>query len=351
MKLIVQIPCYNEEATIARTIADIPREIQGIDEVQILIIDDGSTDATVQRALEAGADHVISFPANRGLAAAFRAGLEEAVRLGADIVVNTDADNQYKGSCIPDLIRPILEGKADMVVGVRPIETIEDFSWTKKRLQRLGSWVVRRLSKTDVADTTSGFRAYSRDAALRLTVVSSFTYTIETLIQAGRSGLKVAQVPIETNPQTRPSRLFRSVSSYIYRSVVTMLRVYAMYEPLRFFTAVGALIFLPGFLLGVRFLYYYFTGSGQGHVQSLILAAVLMLLGFQVAVLGVVADLIGSNRKIMQDILYHIRRALLWNGRWSPPEGERGSLSRAGQAAGGGPEGGDNAGRDRAEGS
>ena len=308
MKLIVQIPCLNEEQTIAQTLADIPRRVPGIGEVEVLIVDDGSTDNTVAVAREAGADHVLSFPRNRGLAAAFSAGLEECLRLGADVIVHTDADNQYRGECIPSLVQPILEGTADIVVGVRPIEDIRDFSWTKKRLQRLGSWVVRKVSNTDVADVTSGFRAYSREAALRLTVVSAFTYTLETLIQAGRSGLAVCQVPVKTNPQTRPSRLFNSIPGYLWRSVKTIFRIYAVYEPLRFFALVGALFFLPGLALAIRFLYYYITQGGQGHVQSLVLAAVLMMLGVQVAVLGVLADLIGANRKLIQDTMYRLRR-------------------------------------------
>jgi len=309
MKLIVQIPCYNEEQTIATTIADIPREAAGVDSVEVLIIDDGSTDATVDRAVEAGADHVIGFAQNRGLAAAFNAGLDEAVRLGADIVVNTDGDNQYCGHCIPDLVAPIVHGEADIVVGARPIEHIEDFSWLKKRLQRLGSWVVRQVSATQVSDATSGFRAYSRTVALRLTVVSDFTYTVETLIQAGRSNTSVAEVPIQTNRKTRESRLFRSMPHYIWNSVVTMLRIYALYAPLKFFSTVAALLFVPGFGVALRFLYFYLSGDRTGHVQSLILAAILMLLGFQMAVVGFLADLFGASRKLMQEVLYQVKRS------------------------------------------
>jgi len=308
MKLVVQIPCYNEEKTIARTIQDIPRQIPGIDEVEVLVIDDGSEDGTVEAALEVGADKVLSFTGNKGLAAAFAAGLEASVEAGADIIVHTDADNQYRGDCIPALIQPILEGRADLVVGVRPIEQIEDFSWMKKRLQRLGSWVVRKVSGASVSDATSGFRAYSREAAQRLNVVSDFTYTLETLIQAGRTNMKVAEVPIQTNPKTRPSRLFRSTPQYIFRSISTLARIYAVYQPLRFFSIIGVLLFIPGFALGVRFTYYYFIGAGTGKIQSLILAAVLLLMGFQVLMLGVIADLIGANRKLIQETLYQARR-------------------------------------------
>ncbi len=308
MKLIIQIPCYNEEQTLGATIHDIPRTIPGIEEVEVLVIDDGSTDATRQVAQQAGADYIISFPTNKGLAAAFSAGLEASVRRGADIVVHTDADNQYQGQCIPDLIAPILNQQADIVVGIRPIEDIREFSWAKKKLQRLGSWVVRKVSGTDIADTTSGFRAYSREAAMRLSVVSDFTYTLETLIQAGRTNLTVAQVPIQTNPQARQSRLFTSIPAYIWQSVNTIFRIYALYRPLRFFSIMGLALFLPGLGLAARFLYYYLGGQGSGHIQSLILAAILMLLGFQIAIFGVLADLIGANRKLIQSLLFRVKQ-------------------------------------------
>lgn len=308
MKLVVQIPCYNEEDTIQETIADIPRKIAGVDAVEILIIDDGSEDNTCEVARAAGADHVISFTGNKGLAAAFSAGLERAVDLGADIVVNTDGDNQYRGECIRDLIAPIQRGEADLVVGVRPIEDIEDFSWLKKRLQRLGSWVVRKVSSTDVSDATSGFRAYSREAAQRLTVVSNFTYTHETLIQAGRSNMIVREVPIKTNPKTRPSRLFTSIPEYLTRSLQTILRIYTVYEPLAFFVSLGSVFLIAAALIGARFLYYFFAGSGSGHIQSLIFAAILAIIGFQMWVLGILADLIASNRKLSQDVLYKLRK-------------------------------------------
>ena len=307
MKLVVQIPCYNEEETITQTVRDIPRYIPGVDSVEVLIIDDGSEDATVARALRAGADHVISFAQNKGLAAAFNAGLDEALRLGADIVVNTDGDNQYRGACIADLVHPIIAGEADVVVGARPIDQIEDFSWLKKRLQRLGSWLVRKVSATQVSDATSGFRAYSRQAAMRLTVVSDFTYTHETLIQAGRSGMSVAEVPIQTNRKTRQSRLFKSIPHYIARSLGTIGRIYTLYRPLAFFSTIAVVLFALGLALGGRYLYFYFTGQGTGHVQSVIISGLLMMLSMQAFVVGLVADLIAANRKLMQDTLSRVR--------------------------------------------
>lgn len=307
MKLIVQIPCYNEAETLPATLADIPRQVEGIDEVEVLVVDDGSTDNSAEVARQHGADHIVRLKSNRGLAVAFSVGLNRSLELGADIIVHTDADNQYRGECIPDLVAPILHGEADLVVGTRPIEAIAEFSWLKKKLQRLGSWVVRKVSGTDIADATSGFRAYSRAAAMRLSVLSDFTYTLETLIQAGRTNLAIAQVPIQTNPQARASRLFSSIPAYIWQSAKTILRIYALYRPLRFFATVGLLLFLPGLALGLRFVYYYITGGGAGHVQSLILAAVLMLLGFQIGIFGILADLIGANRKLIQETLYRAR--------------------------------------------
>jgi glycosyltransferase involved in cell wall biosynthesis len=314
MKLIVQIPCLNEEETIPQTIADIPREIEGIDAVEVLVIDDGSSDATVEAARAAGADHVISFAQNRGLAAAWSAGIDAALRLGADVIVNTDADNQYAGSSIPDLVRPIVAGDADMVVGARPIDQIEEFSWMKKRLQRLGSWVVRKVSSTHISDATSGFRAYSRDAAIRLAVVSNFTYTHETLIQAGRTGLAVAEVPIGTNPKTRESRLFRSIPEYIRRSVGTILRIYALYEPLALFNLVAGILLAIGILLGIRYAYFMAIGEGTGHVQSVIVAALLLMLAAQAFALGLLADLIAANRKLIQDTRSRLREVQFRDG-------------------------------------
>lgn len=319
-KLIVQIPCFNEEHTLAQTIADIPREVPGFDVVEVLVIDDGSSDRTVDVAREAGAEHVVQFTQNRGLAAAFAAGLEASVQRGASVIVHTDADNQYRGDCIPSLVAPIVAGQADIVVGVRPIAAHPEFSWVKKRLQRLGSFVVQRLSRTDVADVTSGFRAYNREAALRLTVLSDFTYTHETLIQAGRTGLAVAQVPIEVNLKTRPSRLFGSIPQYIARSLATIMRVYAVYQPLRLFSGVGTLLFTAGLFLGVRYLYLVALGQGKGHVQSVMLAGVLVILGFQAAMLGLLADLIGANRKLLQEALYRVRRLEM---RVAPEDGSK----------------------------
>jgi glycosyltransferase involved in cell wall biosynthesis len=307
-KLIVQIPCFNEEKTLAATVADIPRQVPGFDVVEVLVIDDGSSDATVEVARKAGVEHVVRFAQNRGLAAAFAAGLEASLRHGATVIVHTDADNQYRGDCIPALVAPIVAGEADMVVGVRPIEDHPEFSWVKKRLQQLGSRVVRGLSRTSVADVTSGFRAYNREAALRLTVLSDFTYTHETLIQAGRTGLAVAQVPIQVNRKTRPSRLFKGMGQYITRSLGTMLRIYAVYQPLKLFATLGAALFGAGVVLGLRYLILARLGQGTGHVQSVMLAGVLMILGFQAVMLGLLADLIGANRKLLQDVVYRVRR-------------------------------------------
>ena len=308
MKLIVQIPCFNEEQTLPQTLADLPGEISGIDVIEVLVIDDGSTDATVRIARELGVDHVVRFPANRGLASAFKAGLDAALHLGADIIVNTDGDNQYCGQDIPALVKPILDGEADLVVGDRRTDTIPHFGVVKKKLQKLGSAVVRRFSRTTVADTTSGFRAFSREAALRLNLVSEFTYTLETIIQAGHNRLAVQSVPIRTNPKTRPSRLFRGIGQYVRRSVGTILRIFMMYRPLAVFLWIGGLVFAGGFALGVRFLYYYFTVSGAGHVQSLVLAAALLMIGVQVVIMGLLADLIGANRKLVEDVLVRVKR-------------------------------------------
>ncbi len=308
MKLIIQIPCYNEEKTLPVTLANIPRQVEGVDEVEILVIDDGSTDRTVEVAREHGADHIVRLTNNKGLAEAFMAGLDAALRLGADIIVNTDGDNQYNGADIARLIRPIVEGKADMVVGDRQIDTIEHFSPAKKTLQKLGSWVVRQVSGTDVPDATSGFRALSREAAMRMNVVSRFTYTLETIIQAGKKNIALTSVPVRTNEKLRESRLFGSMWGYIKRSVGTIFRIYAMYEPLRTFAIIGTLIFGSGAAIGVRFLYFYLTGHGGGHVQSLILAAILSIVGFQVIMIGLLADLIGANRRLLEDALYRLKR-------------------------------------------
>ncbi|MCA9671496.1 MAG: glycosyltransferase family 2 protein [Myxococcales bacterium] len=310
MKLIIQIPCLNEEKTLPETIADLPRHIDGVDTIEYLIIDDGSVDRTSEIAREVGVHHVVRFPQNRGLARAFMAGIDACLRLGADIIVNTDADNQYSGADIPALVRPIVEHRADFVVGDRQIEAVDEFSETKKRLQRFGSWVVRLASNTRVPDTTSGFRAISREAALRMFVTSEFTYTLETIIQAGHANLAVDAVPIRTNPKTRDSRLFKSIPQYIRRSMATIVRIYTMYKPLKAFIYLASLLFLGGLVLGVRFLYFHLTSGpqGAGHIQSLILAAVLTIVAFIVLLSGLIADLVAANRKLLQDAIIRLRR-------------------------------------------
>jgi len=310
VKLIIQIPCFNEEEALPQTVADLPRAVEGIDEIEFLVIDDGSSDRTVEVAREVGVHHVVQFTRHKGLAQAFMAGLDAALRLGADIIVNTDADNQYCGADIAKLVQPILDHQADMVIGARPINEIEHFGFAKKRLQRLGSWVIRRVSKTTIPDATSGFRAYSRDAALRMNVLNDFTYTLETIIQAGQSNIALTHVPIRTNPPTRESRLFHGTSQYLKRSVLTIFRIFMVYKPLRVFAVVGSVVFGLGFLVGMRFLYFYIflPQAGAGKIQSVILAAVLMIIGFQVVVLGFISDLIAANRKLIQDTLFRVRR-------------------------------------------
>lgn len=308
MKLIVQIPCLNEEGTIGQTISDIPRGIPGVERVEVLIIDDGSTDKTIQAAREAGADHIVSFSNHKGLARAFMAGIDRCLKLGADIIVNTDADNQYMGADIPKLIVPILRGEADIVVGDREVETIEHFSPVKKYLQKLGSWVVRKLSNTTVPDAASGFRAYTRDAAFSLNVVSDFSYTLETLIQAGKGSFAVGHVVIRTNPQTRPSRLFSSMYSYLKRSIATLIRIYTMYEPMKVFSIIGGLGILLGMVISIRFLYFLIMEEGRGHIQSLIFAAIFFIVGFQILVIGLLADTIAANRKLTENVLYRVKK-------------------------------------------
>jgi len=308
MKLIIQIPCYNEEETLTQTVRDIPRLIEGIDEVEILVIDDGSTDKTIEVAKSAGVDRIVKNTCNKGLAQTFLIGLDASLRLGADIIVNTDGDNQYKGQDIPKLIAPILKGQADIVIGDRQTDTIPHFSSTKKKLQKFGSFVVRILSKTDVPDAVSGFRAFSREAAMQMNIISAFSYTIETVIQAGKKNLAVINVPIGTNPKTRESRLFQSIPKFLEHSLTTMIRTYAMYQPLKVFFYIGCLCFLGGLIPSIRFLFYYFMGQGSGHIQSLILAAILFIIGFQVFMIGLVADVISFNRKLIEETLLRMRR-------------------------------------------
>lgn len=308
MKLIIQIPCLNEEKTLTKTINSLPKLIESIDEVEILIIDDGSTDRTVEVARELGVNHIVCHTNNKGLADTFMTGIDACLKLGADIIVNTDGDNQYNGQNITDLINPILRGDADMVVGDRQIKEILHFSFVKKRLQTLGSWVVRHVSDTQIPDATSGFRAFSREAALRMNVITKFSYTLETIIQAGKKNLAVTSVPVETNKKLRESRLFSSISKYLIRSIATIFRIYTMYEPLKTFSLIGGIVFSGGLLLSLRFLYFYFTENGGGHIQSLILSAVLMMIGFQVIMIGLVADLIGGVRRLVEDGLFRIKK-------------------------------------------
>lgn len=308
MKLMIQIPCYNEAETLEIALNDLPKQIDGIDEIEYLIIDDGSTDRTVEVAVGWGVHHVVSFTENKGLAKGFMAGIDACLSHGADIIVNTDADNQYCGEDIGKLVKPILEHRADMVIGERAIGEIEDFSPLKKKLQHLGSWVVRKASGTDIPDAPSGFRAFSREAAMRLNVINDYTYTLETIVQAGRNRMAVVSVPVRTNPGLRESRLFKSMSGYIRKSVLTIVRAYVMYRPLAFFTVVGSLPFLAGLGLGIRFMYFFFHGSASGHVQSLILASTLLMMGFMTYVIGIQADIIAANRKILEDIRYHVKK-------------------------------------------
>jgi len=308
MKLIIQIPCYNEEKTLAVTYEDLPKQIDGIDEIEYLIINDGSSDRTVEVARELGFHHVVSFKRNKGLAKGFMAGIDACLHFGADIIVNTDADNQYCGADIEKLVRPILEEKADMVIGERPINETEHFSWKKKKFQYMGSWVVRLASGTKVPDAPSGFRAYSREAALRLNVVNEYTYTLETIIQAGHNKIAMTSVPIRTNPDTRESRLFKNMWAYMKRSASVIIRSFMMYKPLKFFGAIGSIVFGLGLISGIRFLVYFIIGDGSGHIQSLILVAVLMMLGAQIIIVGLQADIIAANRKMLEDIQYRVRK-------------------------------------------
>lgn len=306
-KLIIQIPCYNEEKSLPVTLKALPRRIQGIGKIEWLIIDDGSTDKTVEVAQALGVDHIVRFKKNQGLASAFLAGLQACLDNGADIIVNTDADNQYNAEDIPKLLQPILERKADIVVGARPISEIEHFSFFKKVLQKVGSWAVKVASNTDIPDAPSGFRAFSRDAAMRFNVFNNYTYTLETIIQAGQKKMHISWVPIRINEELRSSRLFKSIPSYIKRAVITIIRIFVVYKPFRFFMSIGIAIFACGVIGGIRFLYFYFSGNGAGHVQSLILVSILLGIGFQTMMVAFLADLQGVNRRLMEDIQYRIK--------------------------------------------
>jgi glycosyltransferase involved in cell wall biosynthesis len=309
VKLIIQIPCYNEAQTLAQTVQALPRQLEGVDSIEYLVIDDGSSDNTAQVAQQAGVHHVVRLARHSGLAVGFVVGLENSLKHGADLIVNTDADNQYQAEDIQRLIEPILAGRADLVVGDRGVATLQEFSPLKRLLQRMGSWVIAQASGVKTPDATSGFRAISREAALRTLVLSEYSYTLETLIQAGARRMAVEYVPVRTNPQTRPSRLMRSIPHYLVNSTATILRAYTMYRPLRVFTALGGFMIALGLLLGLRFIYLnYVVGEGTGLIQSVILAAALLIVGFQVLLIGLVADLIAFNRKILEDVLYHMRR-------------------------------------------
>jgi len=307
-KLIIQIPCFNEEESLAQTLKDLPKKINGVDVIETLIINDGSSDRTVEVAKENGVRHIVNFTKQRGLAKGFEAGLDACVKLGANIIVNTDADGQYKGEDIPRLIQPILDGTADIVIGNRDIENINQFSWIKKRLQRLGSWVVRNLSNSNIADATTGFRAYTQEAALRLNIISSYTYTLESIIQAEQKNLAIENITITTNYVQRKSRLFKSIPEYIKRSIITIVRIYSMFNPFRIFTTLGSFFITLGVLIGSRFLFFYLMGAPAGKTQSLILAAIFTIIGFQILIMGLLADLISANRKLIENTLLRVKK-------------------------------------------
>jgi glycosyltransferase involved in cell wall biosynthesis len=308
MKLIIQIPCFNEAETLPITLKDLPREVPGFSVVEWLVINDGSTDNTEDVARTHGVDHIVSFTKNQGLARGFLAGLDACVKLGADVIVNTDADNQYMAADIPQLTAPILAGTADVVIGARPIDKIVSFSPAKKLLQKLGSAAVRFVSRTDIADAPSGFRSMTREAALKLNVFNDYTYTLETIIQAGQKGIAVTSVPVRVNETLRPSRLVKSMHSYIRKSLVTIVRIFVVYKAFRFFMSVGVTVLSLGLLGGIRFLYYYAIGDGAGHVQSLILASILLGVGFQIMLTAFLADLLAVNRRLMEDVQYRVKR-------------------------------------------
>jgi len=309
MKLIIQVPCYNEADSLPITLKELPRKVEGCDIVEWLVINDGSTDRTAEIAKAHGVEHIVSLTNNQGLAKAFTTGLDHCIKLGADIIVNTDADNQYNALDIQKLIKPILDGKADYVIGARPVAQIRHYSFSKKLLHKLGSWVIRGVSKTDIPDPPSGFRAISKDAAMRLNVFSEYTYTLETIIQAGQKNMAVCFVPVEVNQDLRPSKLIKNIPTYIYKSFSTIIRIFVVYKPFRFFLTIGLIIFGLGLLLAVRFLYYWFIGEGRGHVQSVVLSGVLMGMGFQTVLIAFIADLLSVNRKIIEDIQYRLRKS------------------------------------------
>lgn len=302
MKLIIQIPCLNEASSLPATLADLPREVAGFDVVEWLVIDDGSTDDTAEVAAEHGVDHIVSHVHNQGLARAFMTGIDACLARGADVIVNTDADNQYRAADIEKLVQPILTNQAEIVIGARPIEQMRQFSPLKKLLQKIGSWVVRVVSGTRIEDAPSGFRAFKRSAARQIVVFNDYTYTLETIIQAGQKNISICSIPVSTNDDMRPSRLVRSVPSYLGRSLITIIRIFIVYRPFRFFMAVGMLIFLAGCAIALRFLWFYFSGEGSGHIQSLILAAVLLGMGFQTILVAFVADLLAANRKLLEEL-------------------------------------------------
>jgi glycosyltransferase involved in cell wall biosynthesis len=332
VKLIIQIPCLNEELTLPATLSELPRSVPGFDTVEWLVIDDGSTDRTIEVARANGVDHIVRLTNNKGLAQAFQAGLDAALKLGADVIVNTDADNQYSSADIPKLVAPIVRGEADLVVGDREVMTIEHFSGVKKLLQRLGSWVVRQASNTTVPDTTSGFRAYNREAALQVQVVSRFTYTLETVIQAGKMLVAIDHVPIRTNPKMRESRLYTSIPSYVRTNAASIFRIYAQYEPLRVFLAAAGVVGLAAVIVWGRFIILFLSGNGQGHVQSVVLGSMLFVVAVQLAALGVIGDLLAANRVLIQRTMERTRRIELKLG-VEPSHYERGER-REGPRAG-----------------
>ena len=320
MKIIIQIPCFNEEETLPITLADLPKSIPGVDEIEVLIVNDGSEDRTLAVAREWGVDHVVNFQSNRGLAYAWRAGIDAALRAGADIIVNTNGDNQYCGADIPKLVRPVLEGRADMVIGERPIDDIEHFSWLKKRLQRLGSAVVSLFAGTRIPDAASGFRAYSRETAFALDVISSFDHCMETTIRAARQGIKIETVPIRVNEKLRESHLFTTIPQYLRQQSVEIFRIFTMVRPLKVFSVASLLLLLPGLAGFARFLVFYFSGGGKGHVQSLLFSAALVIVAFVVGMIGLAADMISGNRRLIEQVMYRLKKIEIEG---SPPYPQR----------------------------